>query len=418
MNSIMQNKNIFIISTIKIYEGNSAGAARLMNIAKALAMENVKVYLCSSILSEGIELKKVREISNNVFLVGTENNEINSKMKNFIVRFTNLIKNTFYLKNINGIIKNIEGRKIFYLYPTPETSMDISALLYLKGMKKYKLFCDVNELRVTGLFNFYFSEHYFKKIYEIVRYGFNYSKYRLHEILTGYYDGLVVISTNLEKYYRAYNDHLLRVPILSDTMGTKVFNVPLLKENEKFKIGFSGQISLKKEGFDILYEALEKVKKRYYDIELNLYGPLAQNEDLLLLNWLPDKYRIKDNIKYNGIIDQKYLLSELQKNHLLILPRPLNPQTKYGFSTKLSEYLTSGVPILVTDVSDNALYIKDGSNGFIVPPGDADAMANKIFQIISDYNKIAGEISIRAFETAENELNFQIYGKTLNYFLD
>ena len=85
------------------------------------------------------------------------------------------------------------------------------------------------------------------------------------------------------------------------------------------------------------------------------------------LNNLKKKFLLDNRVYYVGNLDPDDLQDEFSKYHLLILSRPLNPQTRYGFSTKLSDYLISDVPVLVTDVSDNSIYIRDGINGYLIP---------------------------------------------------
>lgn len=56
----------------------------------------------------------------------------------------------------------------------------------------------------------------------------------------------------------------------------------------------------------------------------------------------------------------------LTEYSLLTFPRVLNLQTKFRFSTKLTEFMASGVPVFTANVSDNSLFVKDGLNGFIM----------------------------------------------------
>ena len=97
--------------------------------------------------------------------------------------------------------------------------------------------------------------------------------------------------------------------------------------------------------------------------------------------------------------------------------RPLNPQTRYGFSTKLSDYLISGVPVLVTDVSDNSIYIRDGINGYLIPPGSMSALEAKLMEIIDNYNQSSILIARNALETAARELDYRNYTDKLIDFL-
>lgn len=410
-------KSVFIITEIKIYKGNSAGAARMMNMVKALAIEGVKVYLCSMSFRDNISIDELQEVYPNIFLVGEERKKRIGKLKRKLYNSVNVIFVARYLQRITKLATLVDGEKIFYLYPTTKVSMDFIALIMVKTFYRYKLFCDINELRRAILHNIIFSKNIIALIYQLINYPLLFIKYYIVELLTIFYDGIICISTNIERYFKKYNNKTLRVPILSDILGYS-FNPGIdYKRSENFQIGFAGSISLRKEGFDDFYKTLSFVKLKFDRIQLHLYGPISKNEKKLILSELPEKYKIKENIIYHGIINQDMLMNEIRKCHLLVLPRPLTPQTKHGFSTKLSQYLVSGVPILVTDVSDNSLYIKDGYNGFIVEPGDYKKMAKKIIYIISNYNSIKDIISKNAYLTAKRYFNYVNYGEKISNFL-
>jgi glycosyltransferase involved in cell wall biosynthesis len=185
-------------------------------------------------------------------------------------------------------------------------------------------------------------------------------------------------------------------------------------DNKVFRICFAGVISCIKEGFDILFEALQKVNS-VKNVQLYLYGPLHEN-DKNALEKLVTAFNLSDKVFYVGNIDPDELLKEFVKYHLLILPRPLNLQTKYGFSTKLSEYLVSGVPVLVTDVSDNTLYIKDKINGYVVSPGSPLKMADKIIEIMDSYNANAADVAKNAKLTAAGEFDYKLFTRTFSDF--
>ncbi len=63
--------------------------------------------------------------------------------------------------------------------------------------------------------------------------------------------------------------------------------------------------------------------------------------------------------------------------------------------------------IVSTDVGDVKEFIKDGVNGFIVPPADPNALAEKI-QILIDDAELRAEFGSRARETAVNQLDISI----------
>ena len=175
-------------------------------------------------------------------------------------------------------------------------------------------------------------------------------------------------------------------------------------------------VSVKKENLLLFIDALGKVNLKFPDFQLSFYGQVS-NENKKLLIKRAEQYNISEKIIFNEAVAQQDLIPVYQQHHLLVLPRGYNLQNHYGFSTKLTEYLESGVPCLVTNVSDNGLFIKDGVNGFIVEPDDPDAMAEKLVQIISSYNKIAASISKNAQNTVKHELNYQVHAEKLYHFL-
>jgi glycosyltransferase involved in cell wall biosynthesis len=130
------------------------------------------------------------------------------------------------------------------------------------------------------------------------------------------------------------------------------------------------------------------------------------------INQFACAHSVEGKVAHIGNIEPESLIHEFQKYHLLILPRPLSRQSKYGFSTKLSEYLISGIPVLVTDVSDNALYIKDNLSGYLITPGSISTMTDKIMEIIKGYDSNASVIAANALQTAREKLDYRLYSKT------
>jgi len=146
--------------------------------------------------------------------------------------------------------------------------------------------------------------------------------------------------------------------------------------------------------------------------ELFLYG-ILEEQDRIRLGKLSEDYCLSDRIFYKGNIDPDGLPDEFKNYNLLILPRPLNKINMYGFSTKLSEYLVSGIPVLVTDVSDNASYIADGFNGYIIPPGSSSLMAEKILEIIRDYNWQAKMVVENAHQTVREKFDYRLFSSEI-----
>lgn len=393
-------REVFIISTGQIVNGRTAGSQRMMNIARAVANGGVAVFLCS-----------YNQISNNSIV----NNEIypgiyNLESKNSNGRREPTISG--FLKSLNGFMKGRDAEKAIYLYPTAFTLKDWTYLFYFKFIRRYKLFCDINELRSTNVFTATPPGRLVPLIIFILKSVRDFVAYKISEIQVLFYDGIIVISSGLQKYYSRFAGKIIKVPILCDAEKIPAEQPVSRYDGRVFKICFAGFINCRKEGFEILFKALSRINCNSRRVELYLYGILTE-EDKHRLGQLAGVYELNERLFYMGNIDPDDLITEFALYHLLILPRPLTRQTKFGFSTKLSEYLISGIPVLVTDVSDNSAYIKDNYNGFVIPPGSEILMENKILEIMENYNENARRIAGNAFLTVREYFDYKLYTKPL-----
>lgn len=400
----LKRKRVFIISSGQIVKGKSAGSQRVLNLAKSMASGGVMVYLISY-LNVSTSLTELIKLDHNIFYL-RDIGRRNRKEILHIIRFLKTVK-TFISKDKNGIA--------IYLYPTVFTCKDWIYLVYFKLINRYPFFCDINELRVASISFSRLKNSLPYKIKLIIRAIINWGPYKLSEFQAYFCDGIIVISTRLEAYFSRFNKRILRIPILCDAVSEANENHLPSYSNDNFKICFAGYLKGSKEGFDNLFEALAKVNA-IRRVELYLYGILPR-EERVIMDYLIRRFQLENRVFYMGNIAPDDLHSEFLKYHLLILPRPDTRQAEFGFSTKLGEYLLSGIPVLITDVSDNALYIKDGYNGYIIPPGSVPDLVDKILDIAENYNLHAGSIAENARKTAAENFHNSLFTGKLNDFL-
>ncbi len=375
----------------------------MLNVARSLSAANVNVYLCSLALIQNEDLDCC-QLDSGIFFLRSKGEEVNRSPQ---------ISN--FLHSVGRFMKTRDSDRVIYLYPTVFVIKDFFYFIFFKVLRRYRFYCDVNELRVTNASPITSSENTTTKILARLKSFSDHIIYRLSELQVPFYDGIVVISTNLERYFARYTGKIVRVPILCDTSKTGDMKPVSGLTDGAFRICFAGSVNCRKEGFDILLEAMSRVIETR-DVELYLYGMMLE-KDRKELNRLMEKYRLDKKVHSMGNIEPDELQTVFPKYNLLIIPRPLIPQTNYGFSTKLSEYLISGVPVLVTDVSDNSVYIKDNYNGYIISPGSSVLMAEKIIEIIERYNDHAPLIVKNALATAREVFDYKLYSqKFVNFF--
>jgi glycosyltransferase involved in cell wall biosynthesis len=141
---------------------------------------------------------------------------------------------------------------------------------------------------------------------------------------------------------------------------------PRPKEDNKFRVLFIGQLSLRK-GFQYLLEAWKLLKLK--DAELVLAGGLK-----------PDAvYALK---KYDGIIDFKLRgpLADMESIARLYNQASIAvfPSIEEGFGMVVAEAMASGLPVIVSENVGAKDLITNGQDGFIVPVRNPQAIVEGI----------------------------------------
>lgn len=138
-----------------------------------------------------------------------------------------------------------------------------------------------------------------------------------------------------------------------------------------------------KKGFDVLVEACAILKSRGFHFETAIVGEHGEHE--AELRQQIDTHDLKDHVRLVGPMEQSRLYTEYQRADVFCLPcRVLDNGDRDGLPNVLMEAMACGLPVVTTPVSGIPEIIKDGHNGTLVPPDDAEALANAIQRISSD----------------------------------
>ena len=77
----------------------------------------------------------------------------------------------------------------------------------------------------------------------------------------------------------------------------------------------------------------------------------------------------------------------------------LVPKSNEGLSNSILEYMAAGLPVVATDCGGNCELVENKTSGFVVPPGDADAVADSIVRILNNGTGAMGKIGRRRVES-------------------
>lgn len=228
-------------------------------------------------------------------------------------------------------------------------------------------------------------------------------------------DGIFPISNALKDYFVSKGVKEEKIRVVNMTVDPSRF-LGLKKEQvaEKY-IAYCGAVSNFKDGVDVLIKSFAIVAKQVAEVKLYIIGGFPfkkdKEEDLELVK----KLGIEDKVVLTGPIPRDDMPQMLKNAEALVLARPDNIQAKYGFPTKLGEYLLTENPVVLTSVGDIPIFLKDGESAYISKPGDVDEIALKMIEALSSPN--ACLIGKKGAEVAMQEFNSEIEAKKITDFI-
>ena len=102
---------------------------------------------------------------------------------------------------------------------------------------------------------------------------------------------------------------------------------------------------------------------------------------------------------------------------LAVINKSINKQNEYGFATKISEYLTYRIPLVLTPVGEVKNYFIDGYNALFVEPDNVEQIAEASICLLNDREK-ADFLSDNAMRLVETEFSTSLNGAKLKTFLE
>lgn len=177
-------------------------------------------------------------------------------------------------------------------------------------------------------------------------------------------------------------------------------NVVKIPDALPFKIDGKGDLTAKRvisigryaydKGNDLLLQAWEIIEKRYQDWTLDIYGngdkELYQKQ-MVELGVNPHRCHLCGPI---SDVKKEYLSSSI-----FVLPSRFE-----GFGLVIIEAMACGVPVVAFDCENGPRsIISNGETGFIIPPFDINAFAEKVMVLMSDL-ELRKKIGVNAQDVA------------------
>ena len=170
---------------------------------------------------------------------------------------------------------------------------------------------------------------------------------------------------------------------------------------ECFRILYVGQLHYRK-GLRYAIEAFRQLK--HPNKKLVIVGPRVGITGL-------ERLSIPDDVIFTGTLKGEELNNEYRKASIFILP-----SLEEGLALVQLEALSFGLPLLITTNTGGEDIIKDGVQGFIVPPRNATALWERLQQMADD-RQLLKRMSEQALQVAHSFGNWDVAAKRLKDIL-
>jgi glycosyltransferase involved in cell wall biosynthesis len=174
-------------------------------------------------------------------------------------------------------------------------------------------------------------------------------------------------------------------------------------------IAYTGSMNRVGGGVDVLVDAFSEIAAEYPELHLVLIGKGSDE--------LRRQYESRvDGARIHCFFTGKIPVHEMPRyicNATILAMQPLPTKQQEGcFPTKLGEYLSSGVPTVVSRVGIPARILTDGVNVHFVAPNDPAATANVFRDILSNYEK-AKAVALFAKDFSRRRFHYENFADKL-----
>jgi glycosyltransferase involved in cell wall biosynthesis len=241
--------------------------------------------------------------------------------------------------------------------------------------------------------------------------GYSYSRLACHleEDLICDSDFITTVSEDTKRFlYESYPVSENKIMVIGNGVDTESFYPGSSEKREdQIHILFVGDM-LPVKGLEFLFKALQKIQEMPWKMVL-------AGKSSSYFQQLQKKYKTlfdSDKVIYMGLLGQSDLLKEYIKADFCVLPSAYDQ-----FPQVVLEAMAMGKPVIVSDRVGNRHLIRKGKNGFIVPFGKHDILAERI-KSLAESRDLLRRMKYEARDSAEQNRWIKIAMKYREFFLN
>ena len=133
-----------------------------------------------------------------------------------------------------------------------------------------------------------------------------------------------------------------------------------------------------KYGIEYLIRAFKVVAESGHKSSLLIVGEGSLRDKL---EKLTESLNLSDSVRFTGKVKNNAVVESLHKMDIFVVPS-ISPSETFGVAAV--EASSCSIPVIASDIGGLPEVVKDGTTGFLVPPCDVNAIADRIIRLIDN----------------------------------
>jgi glycosyltransferase involved in cell wall biosynthesis/peptidoglycan/xylan/chitin deacetylase (PgdA/CDA1 family) len=151
------------------------------------------------------------------------------------------------------------------------------------------------------------------------------------------------------------------------------------RNDGKFIILFPGTFQWH-QGIDLAIEAFAGVRQRVPNAEFHIYGDGTERAKLVSLT---ERFGLTECVKFFGYLPLEQIAEVMANADLGVVPKRANSFGNEAYSTKIMEFMSQGVPVVISRTKIDSYYFDDSVVEFFTS-GDIHSLTDSMMNVIED----------------------------------
>ena len=229
-------------------------------------------------------------------------------------------------------------------------------------------------------------------------------------------DGVFCISNYLVDFYRERKISDKKLLLVPSTVDPSRFEKTGEKPFLKPYIGYFGSLTFKRDSVDVLIKAFALFNRCHPEVHL-VIGGFGTADQKQKIKELIAQLKVDPNARVLDLLPREEITRYITHADALVMVRAKDLESDASYPSKLTEFLSTGNPVVTVAVGEISSYLSDGVHAFLVEPGEPDKMADKLSYIFNNYS-LAKEVGLHGKELASGVFNYNFQSKRMIDFIN